>query len=348
MSVARTSECVWCLFRRPATRIATPRLRRSLHSTPVRRAQDDENIDETKGDNIVDIAEQGRKSQQTSIDQWKQHYDQRQVEAIRAATKLIGSRFDRGKNVVRADPWSVDYYDDFQKIDPVVDEPVRAPWENFDDEQRLMTDQEADANFQNFLESLPPSGSETKESTILRYMKFLDAQRVTVGKEEAENNIRSAMAPTIPTPPKAPVTVRADGKDSDPERPQASVEISPEFVRLMQMTGYTARQLSALRVKTLISHRVANQTRLGKIYKQYFLAVAGNGNGLLGIGEGSADEMSSARLQAQYRAIRSMQPIKRYENRTIFGTVNGKVSATELELYTRPPGMSIEFINNVG
>jgi small subunit ribosomal protein S5 len=35
-----------------------------------------------------------------------------------------------------------------------------------------------------------------------------------------------------------------------------------------------------------------------------------------------------------------MQPILRYEKRTIFGEVNGKVSATELELYARPPGMS--------
>jgi ribosomal protein S5 len=35
----------------------------------------------------------------------------------------------------------------------------------------------------------------------------------------------------------------------------------------------------------------------------------------------------------------AMRPIKRYEQRTIFGTVSGKVGATELELYARPPGM---------
>jgi hypothetical protein len=35
-----------------------------------------------------------------------------------------------------------------------------------------------------------------------------------------------------------------------------------------------------------------------------------------------------------------MQPVPRYENRTIFGDVTGKVGAVELQLMHRPPGMS--------
>ena len=33
-----------------------------------------------------------------------------------------------------------------------------------------------------------------------------------------------------------------------------------------------------------------------------------------------------------------MQPIPRYEERTIFGEVDGKVSAVEVKLMARPPG----------
>jgi small subunit ribosomal protein S5 len=38
-------------------------------------------------------------------------------------------------------------------------------------------------------------------------------------------------------------------------------------------------------------------------------------------------------------AMRNMKPIRRYENRTIFGHSTGKVSGTVVEMFTRPPGM---------
>ncbi|KMU82160.1 hypothetical protein CIHG_10520 [Coccidioides immitis H538.4] len=102
--------------------------------------------------------------------------------------------------------------------------------------------------------------------------------------------------------------------------------------------GEYMQQIKGLRVKALVTHSVVNQTRLGKIRKTYVLSVAGNGKGLLGIGEGKSEEPTEARVQSQYRAIRNMQPILRYEDRTIFGDVKGKVGAVELQLMHRPPG----------
>jgi small subunit ribosomal protein S5 len=90
-----------------------------------------------------------------------------------------------------------------------------------------------------------------------------------------------------------------------------------------------------------VNHAVVNQTRLGKVRKTYVLSIAGNGKGLLGIGEGKSEEPTEARTQSQYRAIRNMQPIPRYEQRTIYGDVKGKVGAVELQLMTRPPGMFV-------
>lgn len=172
--------------------------------------------------------------------------------------------------------------------------------------------------------------------------KFFDMilnARITVGKEEAERNPRSAEAPELFVPgeetlkPKRKKKQANKGDGEDQEE-----EASPALLRLMQMTGFNRKQISTLRVKTIYDHQVTNQTRMGKINKIYMLSIAGNSHGLIGVGEGKSEDTSEARMQSQYRAIRNMQPILRYEERTIFGDVKGKVGATELQLYNRPPG----------
>ncbi len=222
-----------------------------------------------------------------------------------------------------------------------MDHPIRAPYSNIDPDLRLKTDDELDEDLAEFIHTLPEN--ENSPEADEAWMEFDKKLRLTVGKEEAERNPRSAVAPDLFRPGEA----NLDGKilklpSVEPEGSMQSKgrieEATPALLRLMQMTGFTRDQINALRVKSIIDHRVVNQTRLGKIGKMYYLSVAGNGNGLIGIGEGKSEEPSEARLQSQYRAIRNMQPILRYEGRTIFGDVKGKVSATELELYSRPPG----------
>ena len=109
--------------------------------------------------------------------------------------------------------------------------------------------------------------------------------------------------------------------------------------RLMKQTGLQFEQITKLRLKVLNMHRVVNQTRMGKVQSMYYLTVAGNGKGMVGIGEGKSTEMEDAQRQSAANAIRNMVPVMRYEERTIFGDVKGKVGATELRLMTRPPGM---------
>lgn len=336
MSIARPSRCVLCLFRRSA-RTPSVQVRRSLHSTPNRRKDEGD----SGAPDIVDIPEQGRASQKIDRKEWKKQYEPRQVEAIEAAKELIGDKFEEGKSIPRTDPWSVDYYDDFQNIDPMVDLPIRAPWENLDDDMKLRSGDDAGAELNQYLEHESPE-DESGDPHTLKYIKYMDSMRLTTGRKEAELDPPSALMPTLPSPAK----VVEPGKIGmgDKGRRISERDSSPEMIRLLQMTGMSLREISALRVKTIVTRRVANQTRLGKIYKMSFLSIAGNENGLLGIGEGKADDPTSARIQSQYRAIRSMQPIKRYEKRTIFGTVNAKVGATELELYARPPGMCLTFL----
>ncbi|KAI5363006.1 putative ribosomal protein S5 [Septoria linicola] len=124
----------------------------------------------------------------------------------------------------------------------------------------------------------------------------------------------------------------------DKGRKEDQEEQDPHMLRLSQQTGLSKDEIRKIRVKNLVTHRVVNQTRMGKIQSLYFLTIAGNQNGMLGIGEGKAAEDEDGRRQAMMNAIRNMKPIPRYEERTIFGEVEGKVGASIVKLSARPPG----------
>jgi small subunit ribosomal protein S5 len=130
----------------------------------------------------------------------------------------------------------------------------------------------------------------------------------------------------------------ASKNKKDKGRKEDQEETDPHMLRLSQQTGLTKDEIRRIRVKNLVSHRVVNQTRMGKIQSLYFLTIAGNQNGMLGIGEGKAAEDEDGRRQAMMNAIRNMKPIPRYEERTIFGEVEGKVGASVVKLSARPPG----------
>lgn len=127
-------------------------------------------------------------------------------------------------------------------------------------------------------------------------------------------------------------------------RMQGENKTDEHLLRLCKQTGMTEEEIRRIQVKNLVSHRVTNQTRMGKIHSIYFLTIAGNGQGMVGIGEGKAAEDEDGRRQAMMNAIRNMKPIPRYEERTIYGEVEAKVGATVVKLSSRPPGMSCDRI----
>lgn len=246
--------------------------------------------------------------------------------AIEAGEAAVDAEDLARQATFREDPFALPYSnDDLSKIQPVIDKPVRAPEENYDPNQRFKTEDEIASDLVDWMENLP------EDPTRLDYMKFLENMRLTVGKEEAERNPVSSLAPAIPKNiPSLKARAAKTGDD----------QVDPAMKRLMRQTGFSLEDIRRFRTKTLVVHRVVNQTRMGKIQSMYYLTVAGNGRGLMGIGEGKSAEPEDARRQAQFAAIRNLQPIPRYEDRTIFGHVKGKVGAVELELMTRPPGMS--------
>ncbi|KAL9597933.1 MAG: hypothetical protein Q9219_004823 [cf. Caloplaca sp. 3 TL-2023] len=253
------------------------------------------------------------------------HYTPAQLAAIEAGEAAIDPNDLAEQGTMREDSMKLNYLDDLASIHPVVDKPVPAPDENYDPNLRFKTEGELAEDLTDWIQDEMPD-----DPGRLDFMKFLDQTRVTVGKPEAELNPRSYLAPEIP---KLDILKRGPADEGE--------EIDPATRRLMRQTGYTLKEIRRFRVKHLVEHRVVNQTRLGKIQSEYHLTVAGNGKGLIGIGEGKSAEKAEARTQAINAAIRNMQPVPLYEGRTIFGDVKGKVSATEVELMTRPPGFGI-------
>lgn len=344
MNFARPSQCLLCSFSRPASR--TTRARRKFHASApqlTRKRPKHPNVKASDLPQSQTFSPRKFKPEYSAQDlaALSQKYSPAQLEAIKAAEADIPAK-DIDKAAQRADPWSLNYFDDLSQIHPVVDKPIRAPWSTVDPNPKLKSTDQLAEDFAKWF--LDPSIS--KETTKEEWKKgndpitqFTQTSPLTLGGREPRAEVRSARAPEL-TPTKPAKAAKRDKKDGGSAK-RDEEEASPALVRLMQMTGYTRQQIAGLRVKSIISHRVVNQTRLGKIGKQYFLSIAGNGQGLIGIGEGKAEEPQEARLQSQYRAIRNMQPILRYEGRTLYGDVKGKVSATELELYARPPGKRV-------
>lgn len=149
----------------------------------------------------------------------------------------------------------------------------------------------------------------------------------------------TALAPTLPD--KVPGVAGLYKDQMDPT--EAALDPEGQFQELKRQTGLSIMEILVLinkHTKVLVRRYVSNQTRLGKIRSTYVLAIAGNQDGWLGMGEAKSVESETATNKAKQAAIRNMRPIRRYENRTIYGNVEGKVGGTIVQLYTRPPGTS--------
>lgn len=124
---------------------------------------------------------------------------------------------------------------------------------------------------------------------------------------------------------------------ADPE--DEGLDDEGAYQHLKKVTGMSVRDILSIFTKVLVTRMVVNQTRLGKVRSSSVMVIAGNGNGRLGLGIAKSADFGTASMAARMLAIRNMKPIRRYENRTIYGTIKQKISGTIVELRARPPGM---------
>ena len=171
------------------------------------------------------------------------------------------------------------------------------------------------------------AGSGPTDSDILEYI--IERSMMT------DNNLQSQsfLAPALPH--KVPGVAGQYRISKDEEDPEGL------FQDLKKRTGMTIIEISRILFKSVDVNFVTNQTRLGKVMTVRVVAIAGNKNGWLGVGVAKSTEMSVSNTKARIRAIENMRPIRRYEDRTVYGNLKSKVSGTVVELFARPPGMKI-------
>ncbi|KAJ5901018.1 37S ribosomal protein S5 [Penicillium subrubescens] len=343
MSLARPARCLFCSFSRAATQ-STRVPRRQFHPSPAQLTNRKPKFPNIKAPEAssqsVPKPEDFKPYTEEEKAYLAKEYSAAQLEAVKAGEAAIDPKDLAEQCNERDDPLKLNYVDDFSVIEPGIDRHVRAPESNSDYNFKLKSEDDFVKDFGRFFAEMPDN------ATGADFVKFTDELRLTHGKEENELNPHSALVPDLFGPGETIDEPRVEERKTaaekgEKERSLQAEEMTDALKSLLLATGYTANQIRDFRLKTLVSHSVVNQTRLGKVRRAYRLSIAGNGNGLLGVGEGKSDEAADAKTQSQYRAIRNMQPIPRYENRTIFGDVSGKVGAVELQLMHRPPGFGL-------
>ncbi len=281
-------------------------------------------------------------------------YTPGQIAAIKAAESAIDARDVLIQGQRRTDPWRLNYEDDLTEVDPVTDNSNKLTIKDIPGDKktvRFTDDVERDEAIARIatenMAKLYPDGvpeGELNEEEQMKLQSSIEAAMV-----QASLDPRASFTSKNPAAIEALVDPRHNLVLPDLPRLQSriakeqrrlSTDTEDDFAekRVLQYIGWEKAKLRGLRVKTLVTKFVTNQTRMGKIQSMYFLTIAGNQDGLLGIGEGKSVEPDDGRKKSVLSAIRNMRPVPRYENRTTFGDLEKKVGATKVQLYARPPG----------
>ncbi|PPQ72602.1 hypothetical protein CVT24_005124 [Panaeolus cyanescens] len=91
----------------------------------------------------------------------------------------------------------------------------------------------------------------------------------------------------------------------------------------------------------LMRRSVVQQTGKGKIRRTAFMVLVGDGNGLVGYGEGKHSNGMIALQAARTAAVKNMDWVERFEKRTIWTEMSTKLGATQLILRPRPVGFGL-------
>lgn len=175
----------------------------------------------------------------------------------------------------------------------------------------------------------PAVGPGPTDADVLQYI--LERSVMTDKNRQTD----SSMAPALPN--KVPGVAGLYKNPIDPE--DEGLDETGIYQEVKRRTGMKVRELLDLRSKCLLVRRVSNQTRLGKVHRTAVMHIVGNGNGWIGLGEAKSTEGSVALSKARINAFLNLKPIRRYEKRTIYGTVEKKFGGTVVKMEARPPGM---------
>ncbi|KAF9517663.1 hypothetical protein BS47DRAFT_1285972, partial [Hydnum rufescens UP504] len=92
----------------------------------------------------------------------------------------------------------------------------------------------------------------------------------------------------------------------------------------------------------LIVKRVVQQTPKGRMASYFAMVAVGNGEGVMGIGQGKDSESTvAAESKAYTDAIKRLDTVARFEDRTIFTEAYIKLGSTKITMWPRPAGFGL-------
>ncbi|EHA57138.1 hypothetical protein MCOR27_009958 [Pyricularia oryzae] len=278
-------------------------------------------------------------------------YTPEQLEALKAGEKAVDPRDLTVQGRVRIDPYRLGYLSDLSKIDPVVDKRVKkeAPPNT---RARFMTGPEFVLDFYSWMKSFLPKNinlekdlknmSEDELNELLdKYTpSHTDLFNFMVNRSSMTDGgqlSNTAVAPALMS--KVPGVAGLYKRQVDPA--DEGLDDEGKYQHAKKQTGLSVQDILGLRHKILVQRFVTNQTRLGKVQSWHIMTIVGNGNGRIGLGEAKSVDGQIAMHKARLMAIKNMVPIRRYEDRTIYGKVKVKIAGTVVEMAARPPGFGL-------
>ncbi|KAF2267061.1 37S ribosomal protein-like protein S5 [Lojkania enalia] len=361
MSVCRPARCLFSKASSlPKSAPSAPHPRRPFHTTTSRSGRRRRpHYPSIKAEDLA-LLNQAAEVQYPKYDTSEtallaKKYTPAQIAAIKAAESALDPRDIITQGQTRTDPWKLPYEDDMSEVDPVTDHAEKLTAADIPGPKTFREANEVESD-----EAITLIASENMAKL---YPNGVPDDMTDKEKQHLEDAMHAALTQASLDPrasytsknPKA-MEALADPRHSTilPDLPRLENRMAkqtrrlsteeqedPRQKRLLQQMSWDKDKLKFLRIKTLVSHGVTNQTRMGKINSMYFLTIAGNENGLLGVGEGKSTEPEEGRKQSVMAAIRNMRPIPRYEGRTIYGDLEKKVGATKVQLFSRPPGFGL-------
>lgn len=185
-------------------------------------------------------------------------------------------------------------------------------------------------------------------SSNLRYLQSLDPKNLAVFDPTLDLHPSKKFSPPLSPSQRHPATVVLLNDEpsnrgySQPRPPADLIDGLPgdddSTAHLASLTHLSPGEIRNLYRFPLIVKRVVTMKSKGKMPSMYSLVVVGNGNGLVGVGEGKDDTANKAVSKAFNQAVRSMDYVQRYEDRTVWGTMESNFGSCKIQMRSRPPG----------
>ncbi|KAK7437866.1 28S ribosomal protein S5, mitochondrial [Stygiomarasmius scandens] len=134
-----------------------------------------------------------------------------------------------------------------------------------------------------------------------------------------------------------------DGFNFDDEnwRP-IRTDLSEEEIATTELAGLDrSYPIDKLFTFPLLTRWTTQQTGKGKIKHFQTFTVTGNGNGMVGMGMGTAEEAAEAFIKARIAALKNMDYVDRFEDRTIWTEMETKFGSTKIHMRPRPVGFGL-------